>query len=154
MTFNTTDIIIADIIQTARNNNISQNETLSEVQIESWLFNYRAVLLKQDADKGRPIDPWNIQTIPNIPLIVVDAGEIPENMTTHETGVDLDVPAMGSGINEVRSLTTGKKLLRTKFSLPRMIDLNYGTSLIVYDPVGAEIQLIPKSRAATVRDKR
>lgn len=55
---------------------------------------------------------------------------------------------------QVRSLNTGRKLLRTKFKVPKMIDLNYGTSLIVYNPVGEEIQLIPKSRVTTVRNKR
>jgi hypothetical protein len=35
MTFNTTEQIIADIIQTVRNNSVSQNETLSRTQIES-----------------------------------------------------------------------------------------------------------------------
>jgi hypothetical protein len=97
-------------------------------------------LLKQDADKGRPIDPWNIQTIPNIPLVVVDSGEI-----LSLTGI------YGS---QVKSLNTGKKLQRTKFKLPKMIDLNYGTSLMIYNPVGEEVQLVSKSRMSTVRNKR
>jgi hypothetical protein len=35
MTFNTTEQIIADIIQTVRNNTVNQTETLSHNQIES-----------------------------------------------------------------------------------------------------------------------
>jgi hypothetical protein len=38
--------LIDDILLTARNNAISQSEDLSRAQIESWIHQYRALLIK------------------------------------------------------------------------------------------------------------
>lgn len=55
MTFNSLNTIIDDILLIVRDNNISESENLSRVQIEQWIHQYRAYLIKQDLDKGRDI---------------------------------------------------------------------------------------------------
>lgn len=63
MKLNTLSNIIDDILLIARNNNISESEHLSRYQIEMWVHQYRALLIKQDIDKGRDINPMYVQTI-------------------------------------------------------------------------------------------
>jgi hypothetical protein len=46
MKLNTLSNIIDDILLIARNNNISESEHLSRNQIEMWIHQYRAVLIK------------------------------------------------------------------------------------------------------------
>jgi hypothetical protein len=62
MTFNSLNTIIDDIMLELRNSNISESEQLSRIQIEQWIHNYRAMLIKQDIDKGRDINPAYIQS--------------------------------------------------------------------------------------------
>lgn len=63
MKLNSLNNIIDDILLTARNNNISESEHLSRIQIEQWIANYRALLIQQDLNKGRDINPMYIQTL-------------------------------------------------------------------------------------------
>ncbi len=63
MKLNTLSNIIDDILLIARNNSISESEHLSRYQIEMWVHQYRALLIKQDIDKGRDINPMYVQTI-------------------------------------------------------------------------------------------
>ena len=55
MKFNSLNNIIDDLLLLLRNNNISESENLSRIQIELWIHQYRALLIKQDLDKGREI---------------------------------------------------------------------------------------------------
>lgn len=70
--------IIDDILLIVRNNNLSESEHLSRIQIEMWIAHYRSILIRQDLDKGRDINPMYIQTMPCIHLDKVDtvAGKI------------------------------------------------------------------------------
>lgn len=63
MTLNSLNAIIDDIMLTIRNSNISESENISRYQIEQWIHQYRAKLIKEDLDKGRLINPFYIQTI-------------------------------------------------------------------------------------------
>lgn len=56
--------IIDDILLIIRNNNITESEHLSKIQIEHWIRQYRAVLLKQQIDKEYDLDPEWITTMP------------------------------------------------------------------------------------------
>ena len=47
MTFNSLNTIIDDILLIVRDNNISESENLSRIQIEQWIHQYRAYLIKQ-----------------------------------------------------------------------------------------------------------
>ena len=44
--------IIDNVLQIARNNNITESEHISRYQIELWVNYYRAMLIKQSIDKG------------------------------------------------------------------------------------------------------
>lgn len=55
--------LIDDILLEARNNQITESEKLSRHQIQLWINSYRAMLIKQDIDKERQINPDYIQTI-------------------------------------------------------------------------------------------
>lgn len=68
MKLNTLNTIIDDILLELRNSSISESEHISRIQIEQWIHNYRAMLIKQDIDKGRDINPMYVQTIKCIHL--------------------------------------------------------------------------------------
>lgn len=61
MKLNTLNTIIDDILLELRNSSVAESEHISRIQIEQWIHNYRAVLIKQDIDKGRDINPMYIQ---------------------------------------------------------------------------------------------
>lgn len=61
--FNSLNSIVQDIMLTYRDNNLSESENLSRIQVELWIHQYRALLIKQDIDKGREINPDYVQTI-------------------------------------------------------------------------------------------
>lgn len=63
VTFNTLITLIDDVREEIRNNNISESESISRLQIEQWIHQYRALLIKQDLDKGRYTNPDYVQTI-------------------------------------------------------------------------------------------
>lgn len=60
--------LIDNILLIARNNNIAESEHLSRAQIEKWIIGYRAMLIKQDIDKGRDINELYLTTIEPIHL--------------------------------------------------------------------------------------
>lgn len=62
-TFNSLNSIIDDILLTYRDSKLSESEDLSRIQIEQWIHQYRALLIKQDLDKGRDINEQYLQTI-------------------------------------------------------------------------------------------
>ncbi|QOR56647.1 hypothetical protein [uncultured phage cr52_1] len=78
MKLNTLSSIIDDILLELRNSSVAESEHISRILIEQWIANYRAVLIKQDIDKGRDINPMYILTMPCIHLDKVDtvAGKI------------------------------------------------------------------------------
>ena len=55
--------LVQDVLLEARNNQITESEKLSRHQIEIWIKSYRAMLIKQDIDKGRTVNPLYTQTI-------------------------------------------------------------------------------------------
>lgn len=61
--FNSLNSIVQDIMLTYRDNNLSESENLSRIQVELWIHQYRALLIKQDLDKGREVNPDYVQTI-------------------------------------------------------------------------------------------
>lgn len=63
VTFNSLNSIVQDIILTYRDNQVSESENLSRIQVELWIHQYRALLIKQDLDKGREVNPDYVQTI-------------------------------------------------------------------------------------------
>lgn len=120
---NTLNTIIDDIFLILRNNNISESEQLSRIQVEQWIHQYRAMLIKQDIDKGRDVNPSYVQEILNMELEIVP-------YTVYGPS--------GEGDN----------ILVTKHELPKTIDFHFKSGITsVMDPAGNEIQLMSEKRS-------
>lgn len=129
VTFNTLNSLIADIQTEIANNNIAESSSISTRQIELWIHQYRALLLKQDIDKGRYMNPNYIQEINGAQLHVEDRGEI-------------------SGIN------TSDFRLKSCIMLPKTIDLHFKPALWLTDILGNNIQLMPETRAIMQKNRK
>lgn len=130
ITFITLDNIITDLLNVIRGAKVTQSETISRRQVEEWVNIYRALLIKQDLDKGKMPNPDYIQEIPGIILDVVDKTE---------------------GMN----LPSSTYYLKTRQAIPKTIDLNFKSGLTYVGTAdGREIQLVPESRARWQEYKR
>jgi hypothetical protein len=110
--------IIDDIIQEARNNQVAESELLSRNQVALWVNNYRALLIKQQMDKGYDIDENLLTTIAPFHL-------------TKDT-------------NQVR----GKVEYISDNEIPNLITSNYGQGVLsVKDMFGNLIQLGDETKA-------
>lgn len=126
MTFNTINTIVSDLLNIIRSSNISASETISKRQVEDWVHQYRAKLIKQDVDKGKIPNPDYIQQIDNLELVSVnEAGE------TILTGIESDW-----------------YVLRTNLELPKTLDFNFKSGFtFIGTPEGYEIQYVPETRS-------
>lgn len=115
--------ITTDLLNIIRASKISRSESISKIQLEMWVHQYRAMLLKQDLDKGKMPNPDYIQDIPALELEVVDQSE----------GTDL---------------SSNSYILRTVLELPKTVDLNFKPGFMYIGTIdGREIQLIPEGRS-------
>ena len=60
--------IIYDLLDIIRAAQIADDEPITEKQVESWIHQYRGILIKRDVDKNKTINPDYIQSIDSIPL--------------------------------------------------------------------------------------
>ena len=94
MTLNSLDTLISDIMLSIRNSNISESESINRLQIEQWIHQYRALLIKQDIDKGRDINPQYIQFLSNLSIdTVADATNVAYTLTNRHK-VDVTLPKL------------------------------------------------------------
>jgi len=122
ITFVTLNTISSDLMNIIRGAQISQSEPISKRQIEEWIHEYRAKLLKQDLDKGKMPNPDYIQTIQALELEEVDESE--------------------------GSISSDIKTFRTKITIPTTLDLNFKSGILYVGTVnGREIQFSPEQRA-------
>jgi hypothetical protein len=122
ITFTTLNTIVMDLLNIVRSANISRSELISPRQIEMWVHQYRAILIKQDLDKGKMPNPDYIQELPGLELEVVD----------RSLGIDL---------------LSSRFLLRTMLEIPKTIDLNFKSGFMFVGTVdGREIEFVPQSR--------
>lgn len=128
--FITLNTIVTDLLNIVRGAKISQSETISRRQIEDWVNQYRAILLKQDLDKGKMPNPDYIQEIKSVLLEVVDK-------------------------TDDANLASSTYFLRTALDIPNTLDLNFKPGLMYVGTIdGREIQLVPESRARWQSYKR
>jgi len=121
--FVTLATITSDLKNIIRGAQLTQSEPISDRQIESWVHQYRAKILKQDLDKGKMPNPDYIQTIQALELEEVDEAE-------------------GT------TLSTDYKTFRTKIQLPNTIDLNFKPGFTYIGTItGQEIQFVPQGRS-------
>lgn len=60
--------LVDNIILIARNSNVAESEHLSRLQVEKWIIQYRALLIKREIDKGRDINELYLTTLGPIHL--------------------------------------------------------------------------------------
>lgn len=126
MTFNSLNTIIDDIYNILRDNNVSESENLSRIQVEQWIHQYRAYLIKQDLDKGRDINPSYIQTLGPLHISKVSTCGVP------------------NGFHYVSDK-----------ELPKFIDLHFGTGLVaVKDMHGNLIQVGNETKAKYQKSRK
>ena len=118
MVLNSLNAIIDDILLEIRNANIAESEDISRVQIEQWIHQYRALLIKQDLDKGRTVNPGYVQVINPFAMTLTNPTD------------------------------TEKYIYESVNELPKTIDLHYGSGMItIRDTSGRLIQLGNESKA-------
>lgn len=128
--FVTINTITTDLLEIIRQAKISRSEPISKRQLEAWVHQYRALLLKRDLDKGKQPNPDYIQEIPALELEVVDLAD-------------------GSNFD------TYKYKLKTILPLPKTIDLNYKSGFMYIGTIdGKELQFIPEGRSKWQQYKR
>lgn len=121
--FVTLNTIVSDLMLIIRGSQVTQSEPISKRQIESWVHQYRAKLIKQDLDKGKRPNPDYIQTIQALELEEVDE-------------------------SEGTTLSTDYKTFRTTIQLPKTIDLNFKPGFMYIGTItGQEIQFVSETRA-------
>ena len=112
--------LIYDILNILRDSKVSDDEDISERRIESYIHQYRALLLKQDIEKGYYTNPDYIQEYRNADGSLVDLIVVEED-----------------GVNYIR----------TSIQIPKTLDLHYKSGLtFIGDSHGNQIPLIPESR--------
>ena len=147
MTFETLSTITEDLLRIIRGANISASENISRRQIENWVHQYRALLLKRDLDKGKYTNPDYIQEIPFLSLEQVS---LEGNGVTLGFDYTFDFPLVEGG-----RLPGDNYLLRTTLPIPKTIDLNYKSGLMFVGNVsGDEIQLVPEQQSRWKKYKR
>jgi len=120
--------IIYDLMNIIRGGNVTDDEPISERQLESWIHQYRAVLLKRDIDKGKNINPDYIQEYEN---------------------------SDGSALSIVPEEQELRTVYRTSVQIPKTIDFNYKSGItFIGDVEGNEIQLVPASRAVWQKHRK
>jgi len=134
MEFITLDTITTDLLNIIRGANVSSSEPISKRQLEEWVHEYRALLLKRDMDKGKVPNPDYIQEINQLRLEAVDlAGE--------------DVTSFG--------IETGYFMFKSTLEVPKTLDLNFKSGFMyIGTPAGDELQFVPESRIRWQRYKK
>ena len=87
----TLDIIVNDLLNIIRGSAVVRTEPISRIQVEVWVHQYRALLIKRELDKKKLINPDYIQDIS--PLTLTPSGseyrtiELPNSVfRNHEDG--------------------------------------------------------------------
>jgi hypothetical protein len=130
ISFVTINTIVSDLLLQIRGSQLTQSETISKRQVENWVHQYRALLLKQEWDKKKYISPDWTQTIQALEL---------EEVTEAEGSI----------------LDTDYKTFRTKIQVPNTISHNWGSGFLSITTInGQEIQFSPESRSRWQKHKK
>lgn len=110
--------LIDNILLIARNSNVAESEHLSRIQIEKWIIAYRAMLLKQDIDKGYDIDSMYTTTIGPIHLNRIESisgrftyvsdTELPKLVSSHNNNGLCNVKDLFGNLIQVGDQTKAK----------------------------------------------
>lgn len=116
------DKLVQDLLLIIRGSKLSQSEPISKRQIEDWIHQYRALLLKRDYDKNNIISPDYIQEIRNLHLSSL----------------------VGSEDNDIDS---NCYTFRTDDQIPSALPLNKKSGILYVGTIlGKQFQIIPYNR--------
>ena len=118
MVLNSLNAIIDDILLEIRNANIAESEDISRVQIEQWIHQYRALLIKQDLDKGRTVNPGYVQVINPFAMTLTNPTD------------------------------TEKYIYESVNELPKTIDLHYGSGMITIRDTNGRLVVRPVKKSS------
>lgn len=122
--------ITTDLLTIIRGAEVSKDEAVSKKQVEFWIHQYRALLLKRDLDNGKEPHPNYVQEFNGLDLEKVDKAE----STT---------------------LTSNLYTMRTVDDLPVFLDLNDKIGITFVGSVtGREIQMVSQQRGVLQRCKK
>ncbi len=128
--YNSLNTIVQDVLNTIRNNDIVESENISRNQIEQWVHQYRSMLIKQDLDRGRYVNETYVQEVNGLAMEPIDYGML--------SGRKLDI-----------------LVFKSSTKLPKTIDLHFKNGIVAITTIsGAEIQLMPESRAMRQIDRK
>ncbi len=105
----TLDALSYDLINIVRSGQIANSEPISLEQVQFWISNTRAKLIKQDLDKRRSINPDIVQSL-CIDMELTDATTCPCEIA-------------------------GCTILRSTKEIPEAIELNYRNLIISVGPI-------------------
>jgi len=130
MEFISLNAIVTDLLEIIRQAKVSRSEPISKRQLEGWVHQYRALLIKQDLDKGKMPNPDYIQEISALEVEVIDKAD-------------------GSNID------TDTYMLKTTLALPNTLDLNRKSGFMYIGSIdGREFQFIAEGRSQWQQFKR
>ena len=128
--FVTLNTITTDLLNIIRGSKITQSEPIGVRQLEAWVHEYRAKLLKQDLDKGKLINADYVQTLQALEVEEVDEAEGTTEDTDYET-------------------------FRTVLQLPKTIDLNFKAGFTYIGTItGQEIQFSSETKSRWQEHKK
>jgi len=106
-----------------RGSKLASSEKISKRQIEAWIHQYRALLIRQQVSSGDTINPDYVQVIPSVSLLPIDTA------------------------GNISNIETDTNLYRTSSKIPKTVNMR-GMSGILY--IGTlnkkRIQLVPGHR--------
>lgn len=115
--------ITTDLLLIVRGSNISNSEKISKRQLETWVHQYRALLLRQNISNGDNINPDYIQTIPSIELVQIDSA------------------------GNITNIESGTNIYRTSTKIPNTVNLRGSTGITYIGTLNKKrIQLVPSNR--------
>ena len=130
MEFVTLNIIITDLLNIIRSAKVNASEPISRKQLETWIHQYRALLLKRDLDKNKKPNPDYLQDI------VVELE--PVDYLGADTLINSDNTSY-----------------RTVLQIPNTLDLNFNSGIMyIGDLSKNEIQLMSHLRSNRQVDRK
>lgn len=124
MEFVSLNTLIEDLMQIIRGSKVSDSEKISKRQVEDWIHQYRALLLRNELSSGDFVNPDYVQTIASIKLVPVNSAD------------------------EGALVETDTVFYRSEQRLPKTVNLRQASGITYIGTLDKKrIQLVPGHRA-------
>ncbi len=135
--------IIYDLLNIIRGAKIVDDEEISDRQLEMWVNQYRALLLKRDLDKGKDPNPAYIQSIDDVALTLDSDRNLYRTNIDIPKAIDLNY---GSGIlyvgdikgNQIQLITESRAVWQKykRFTQDDTVAFLNGNRIYIYNAKG------------------